>query len=140
MRTRRIWNWKRLGFLFALAGAHALFAESKSLHSFEDWKWDYPQGIGFWADSESKKPAFKRSEEAVDGKYALQVEFFGYFLHPTLRQAGLGRRKCIQIYGYEIRIAFGSLHDQCGFADTSATADDNKATEPLVSNNLELAV
>ena len=77
MRTRRIWNWKRLGFLFALAGAHALFAESKSLHSFEDWKWDYPQGIGFWADSESKKPAFKRSEEAVDGKYALQVEFFG---------------------------------------------------------------
>ena len=77
MRTRRIWNWKRLGFLFALAGAHALFAESKSLHSFEDWKWDYPQGIGFWADSESKKPAFERSEEAVDGKYALQVEFFG---------------------------------------------------------------
>lgn len=63
--------------LVMLAGAVPLFAESKSLFSFEEWEWDYPTGVGFWADAESRKPAYSRSDDVADGKSALKVEFFG---------------------------------------------------------------
>ncbi|MDD3154904.1 MAG: hypothetical protein PHS41_08550 [Victivallaceae bacterium] len=64
-------------FVAVLLGLGMAALSADQITSFEQWKWNYPSGVGIWADKESKKPEPKMSEDAKDGKYSLQLEFFG---------------------------------------------------------------
>lgn len=39
--------------------------------------WGYPKGWGFWCDKNSRKPEWKISADAAEGKQALQITFHG---------------------------------------------------------------
>jgi len=48
------------------------------LYDCETFKpWGHPKGWGFWSDKNSRKPEWKISADAAEGKQALQIAFHG---------------------------------------------------------------
>ncbi|MDD3154903.1 MAG: sugar-binding protein [Victivallaceae bacterium] len=97
------------GALLLLTVVCALFADTASVFSFEEWKWDYPSGVGFWADKDSKKPRYTRADDAVEGKSALQVELFGCKKFQGINMGPLHLPKGTKFLTFKVKMISGKL-------------------------------